>query len=74
VRSPEGNGCVERAIRTLKEQLLWVRSFDTVEDLRIALLDWAKLYNEKWLIERHGFKSPAQRRREYYAATEKLAA
>jgi transposase InsO family protein len=74
VRAPEGNGCVERAIRTLKEQLLWVRSFDTVEELRIALLDWAKLYNEKWLIERHGFKSPAQRRREYYAATEKLAA
>src|ERR1700734_383413 len=27
VRSPEGNGCVERAIRTLKEQLLWVQSF-----------------------------------------------
>jgi transposase InsO family protein len=74
VRSPEGNGCVERAIRTLKEQLLWVRSFETVEELRVALLAWAELYNEQWLIERHGFKSPAQRRREYYAATEKLAA
>src|SRR5829696_1645137 len=34
VRAPEGNGCAERFIRTLKENLLWVRSFDTVEDLR----------------------------------------
>ena len=30
VRAPEGNGCAERFIRTLKENLLWVRSFDTV--------------------------------------------
>lgn len=74
VRAPEGNGCVERAIRTLKEQLLWVKTFDTVEQLRRALLEWAELYNERWMIQRHGYLSPAQRRREYYAATEKQAA
>lgn len=34
VRAPEGNGCAERMIRTLKEQLLWVRTFETVEELR----------------------------------------
>ena len=39
VRAPEGNGCAERFIRTLKENLLWVRTFDTVEDLRQALLN-----------------------------------
>ena len=27
VRQPEGNGCIERFFRTLKEQLLWVRHF-----------------------------------------------
>ena len=31
VRTPEGNGCAERFIRTLKENLLWVQTFDTVE-------------------------------------------
>src|SRR5215212_2509569 len=41
VRAPEGNGCAERFIRTLKENLLWVRDFDTVEDLRLALLESA---------------------------------
>src|SRR3954466_14022154 len=30
VREPEGNGCAERFIRTLKENLLWVRRFETV--------------------------------------------
>ena len=38
VRAPEGNGCAERFIRTLKENLLWVGTFDTVEELRQALL------------------------------------
>ena len=33
VREPEGNGVAERFIRTLKENLLWVRSFDTIEEL-----------------------------------------
>jgi putative transposase len=58
VRAPEGNGCAERFIRTLKENLLWVRSFDTVEDLRQALLEFRETYNATWLIERHGFRPP----------------
>jgi putative transposase len=78
VRAPEGNGCAERVIRTLKEQLLWVKTFATVEQLRLALLAWAELYNRQWLIERHGFKPPAEARRAFYAdraaKQEKLAA
>ena len=34
VRQPEGNGCIERFFRTLKEQLLWVRHVTDVEDLQ----------------------------------------
>ena len=70
VRAPEGNGVAERFIRTLKEQLLWVRTFQTVEDLRRALHDWLRLYNEQWLVERHGFRSPAQVRRDLLATPE----
>jgi putative transposase len=58
VGAPEGNGCAERFIRTLKENLLWVRTFDTVEELRQALLDFRKTYNATWLIERHGLRPP----------------
>jgi len=59
VRAPEGNGCAERFIRTLKENLLWVRSFETIEELRQALLVFQETYNTTWLIERHGFLTPA---------------
>jgi putative transposase len=58
VRAPEGNGCAERFIRTLKENLLWVRTFETVEELRQALLHFREIYNSTWLIERHGFITP----------------
>jgi putative transposase len=64
VKAPEGNGCAERFIRTLKENLLWLRTFETVEELRLALLAFKQTYNEHWLIERHGHRSPAQFRRD----------
>jgi transposase InsO family protein len=60
VREPEGNGCAERFIRTLKENLLWVRHFATVEELRLALIAFKRTYNQTWIIERHGYKTPAQ--------------
>jgi putative transposase len=64
VRAPEGDGCAERFIRTLKENLLWVRGFATVEELRRALLAFRETYNATWLIERHGFRPPASLREE----------
>jgi putative transposase len=60
VREPEGNGCAERFVRVLKENLLWVRRFDTVEELRLALLAFRQTYNQSWIIERHGYRTPAQ--------------
>ena len=64
VRAPKGNGCAERFIRTLKENLLWVRTFATTEELRLALLAFRETYNASWLIKRHGFKSPTAFRHE----------
>jgi putative transposase len=65
VRQPEGNGCIERFFRTLKEQLLWVRHFSTIEELRQALITFKQTYNRDWLIARLGYRSPAQARREF---------
>ena len=59
VREPEGNGCAERFIRTLKEQLLWIDRFDSIEALRLALLAFKGRYNQQWLVERHGHQAPA---------------
>jgi transposase InsO family protein len=60
VREPEGDGCAERFIRALKENLLWVRRFETVEELRLALIAFKRTYNQGWIIERHGDRTPAQ--------------
>jgi putative transposase len=48
VREPQGNGVAERFIRTLKENLLWARTFDTIDELRAALVAFARHYNETW--------------------------
>ena len=37
---------------------LWLRTFDTVEELRRALIEFRDAYNSAWLIERHGFRPP----------------
>jgi putative transposase len=67
VREPEGNGVAERFIRTLKETLLWVRHFATVVELIDALREFKRRYNDQWLIERHGYRSPDQVRRDHTA-------
>jgi len=64
VREPEGNGCIERFFRTLKEQLLWVRDFITLEELAGALEEFRQRYNVHWLLERLSFQSPRQAPRE----------
>ncbi|MGJ5816729.1 DDE-type integrase/transposase/recombinase [Paludibaculum fermentans] len=62
VREPECNGCIERFFRTLKEQLLWVRHFQDLEELQAALREFRDRYNREWLIERLSFQSPRQAR------------
>jgi transposase InsO family protein len=67
VREPEGNGCAERFVRTLKEQVLWLRRFDTVEDLLAALHEFKERYNKEWIIQRHGYLAPSERRAAFAA-------
>jgi len=64
VREPEGNGVAERFMRTLKESLLWVRFFHTIEDLRVAFVAFAERYNKTRLVARHGYRTPDQVRAE----------
>jgi transposase InsO family protein len=71
VGEPETNGCAERFIRTLKEQCLWAELHDTVDDLRQAVAAWTELYNNEWLIQRHGHLTP---REAFASATTKVAA
>lgn len=60
IGEPETNGCAERFIRTLKEQCLWAELYDTVDQLRQAVRAWTELYNNQWLIQRHGHHTPRE--------------
>jgi putative transposase len=73
VRQPEGNGVAERFIRTLKENFLWVHTFDTIEDLRCALQEFVAHYNATWLVARHGYRTPNQVRAEQSGLAQCLA-
>src|SRR3954470_19979150 len=53
------NPVTQAVLRRPLESTLWVRTFDTVEELRQALLAFREVYNTTWLIERHGFQTPA---------------
>ena len=67
MRQPECNGCVERFIRTLKEQLLWAKIFQNVEELRCALAAFRELYNQRWIVQRLDYLTPAQARQQLLA-------
>ena len=65
VRQPEGNGCIERFFRTLKEQLLWLRRFQNLAELSAALMEFRERYNQHWIIERLNYRTPVQARRDF---------
>jgi putative transposase len=62
VVEPECNGVAERFIRTMKEQVLWVKTFDTIEELRLALHEFKDQYNQEWLVQKHDHVTPWQAR------------
>ena len=59
---PETNGCAEKFIQTLKEQMLWIERFATFEELRAAVRRFAAAYNREWLLERHDYHTPTEAR------------
>jgi putative transposase len=64
VRQPKCNGCVDRFIRMLKKQLLWVRTFENVGELRRAPAKFRKLYNQRRIVQRLGYLTPAKTRQQ----------
>jgi transposase InsO family protein len=68
VREPETNGVAERFIRTLKEQIVFGRIYQDIEEVRTAVRAYFDRYNQHWLLEKNGYRSPAETRRNWMAA------
>jgi transposase InsO family protein len=73
VGEPEGNGVVEWFIRQLKEQVIWPRRFRTIEELRKSVLEFVDRFNQKWLVERLGYRSPKEAYSSYTISREVAA-
>ena len=73
VRQPQGNGCIERFFRTLKEQLLWIRHFRDLEELRTALIEFRNRYNHQWILQRLNYRTPVQARHDFTFALQAAA-
>jgi putative transposase len=74
VGRPTGNAVVERFIRTLKEELIWLRDWESVDELRVAIASWLRHYNEKRPHQALNWQAPCERRAERLAAPVALAA
>jgi transposase InsO family protein len=73
VHEPETNGIIERFFRTLKEECLWINDFADATQAWEIVSRWIETYNEEWLIERNGYRSPREVR-SAYESTQMVAA
>ena len=69
VGQPETNGCMERRFRTLKEQVVHGRIFQTIDEVRDAIRAFVARYDAEWLIEKNGHRSPNAMRAAWHDET-----
>ena len=56
--TPQQNGMVERLIRSVKEQCLWLHNFESLEEARQALRAWFGYYNDHRPHQALNMKTP----------------
>jgi transposase InsO family protein len=54
------NGIMERWIRTLKEECLYLHDFESLEEAREIIGEFIRRYNEQWMLERFEYRSPLE--------------
>src|SRR5512141_906234 len=74
VGRPTGNAVAERVIRTMKEEVIWLRDWRNAAELREALLAWQVRYNTQRPHQALGWKTPAEYRAEKLGLAVEVAA
>ena len=65
---PTGNAVAERIIRTLKEEVIWLRDWESAEEVRRALDAWLVTYNERRPHQALSYATPSEHRAARLAA------
>lgn len=58
--NPKGNAETERFLRTLKEELLWLEEFVSLEEAHEKISAWLNFYNTRYPHSALGYKSPLE--------------
>ncbi len=66
--NPKGNADTKRLMRTLKEELLWLREWTSPLELERALTAWIEWYNMRYLHSALGYRTPCQVEQQYRAS------
>lgn len=62
VGRPTGNAVAERVIQTMKLEVLWLRDWEDIDEVRAELESWRIFYNTERPHEALGWQTPAERR------------
>lgn len=58
--NPKGNADTERMMRTMKEELLWLREWRDPYEVSAAVGRWIEQYNQSYLHSALGYRTPNQ--------------
>jgi putative transposase len=59
---PTGNAVAERFIRTLKEEVIWLRDWESVDEVREAVEAWMLVYNTRRPHQAPDYATPSEHR------------
>jgi transposase InsO family protein len=59
--NPKGNADTERMMRTIKEEVLWLQEFTSLEQAREVINRWIRVdYNQQYVHSALGYRSPQE--------------
>jgi putative transposase len=68
--NPKGNADTERVMRTIKEEVIWLNEFESLQEAKEVIGDWSKnTYNRLYLHSALGYRSAEEFKAEYYGRT-----
>lgn len=73
--NPKGNAETERMIRTIKEEIIWLNEFSSLEEAREKIARWIEVdYNKLYVHSQLGYISPEEFEQLYCCESLKKAA
>lgn len=72
--TPKGNADTERAIRTFKEECVWVHEWTSPFELAEAVTTWFEQFNVSYLHSRLGYRTPESFEHQWISSHQTLLA